>query len=182
MKNILIFFIFLNLIFFVSPKRVFAISQSDVQNMISSSIAPLQSAITSLQNRVTALENSLLNILSRISSLEANVTADFTPPVSWNSNFNSTNRSMSLSTSRNLGTGCFWNGVMINGQQVQVRAVAHLSPNVFATGSCDLISFQNISNFPGNGTSFLVDLDLFWQGKLKHQQLSITVPTPTPIP
>lgn len=177
-----ILFLILTFLFF-APSPALAASSADVQTLINTAIAPLQAAITDLQNRVFVLETNVTNLLSRVTTLESNFTADFSPPTSWISSFNSTNRAIGLTTSQPAGTGCFWNGVRINGQQIQVRGVAHLSTgDIFGTGSCDSISFFNIANFPANGSSFLVDLDLFWQGKLKHQQFTLTVPQPTPTP
>ena len=173
-KYFTVFFLIFTVLFY-TPSQTFAASSADVQTLINNAIAPLQAAITDLQNRVSTLEISVTNLISRITALESNFTADFTPPVSWASSFNATNRAIGLSTSRTSGTGCFWNGVSL-GQQVQVRAIAHLSPDVFGTGNCDSVNFFNVENFPVSGSSFSVDLDLFWQGKLKHQQFSVTVP------
>lgn len=175
MKNILLSLVLISSLFFVSPTKAYAISTKDVQDMISAAIAPLQTAITGLQNSVT-------DLLTRVTALESNFTADFNLPSSWNSSFNFTNYAIALSPPKTSGAGCSWNGISIR-QPVQVRATAHLvNGNVFGVGTCDLINFTNITpaDFPSPGSSFLVDLDLFWQGKLKHQQLSLTVPQPTP--
>lgn len=161
---------------------------------VETNIASLQTTLSSLQNRVTAVEVSITGILNRLTSTETNIASDeakltdfgkritnlenagpdFQPPASWLSSFSSINRSLSLFTSTT--DKCKWNGVNLT-QQVQVRGTAHFpGSDVFAVGNCDVVNFYNITNYPPTGTNIPVDLDLFWQEKLKHVQFNLTVP------
>lgn len=202
MKKSIIYLVFIILLLTV-PKNTYALSKADVQTMIDTAVAPintaiagLQTAVSSLQNRVTAIEVTVTGILNRLTAAETNITGheikltdfgsriinlenvslgpDFQLPTSWQSSFSSINHSLTLATS--VSDKCKWNGVNLT-QQVQVRGTAHLlGSDVFAVGNCDVINFINITNYPPTGTNISIDLDLFWQGKLKHVQFNLTVP------
>jgi hypothetical protein len=201
-KRLIIYSVFIALLL-VTPKNTYALSEVGVQTMINTAISPINTAITSLQtavlslqNRVTAIEAAIAGIFNRLTTSETNITnhearltdlsnkiinlenpgPDFQPPVSWQSSFSSINRSLTLSTSKNTGNICKWNGVILT-QQVQVRGVAHFpGSDVFAVGTCDVITFTNITDYPPIGTNVPIDLDLYWQEKLKHVQFNLTVP------
>lgn len=200
MKKLIVYSVLIILLF-ITPKNTYALSKADVQTMIDTAISPiniaivsLQTAVSNLQDRVTAIEVAITEILNRLTTAETNIAdhevrftdfdsritnlenagPDFQPPVSWQSSFSSTNRSLTLVTSTT--NKCKWNGVNLT-QQVQVRGVAHFpGSDVFAVGNCDVINFTNIINYPPTGTSIPIELDLFWQEKLKHVQFSLTVP------
>ncbi|MFA5770314.1 MAG: hypothetical protein WC894_02365 [Patescibacteria group bacterium] len=200
MKKLIIYLFFISL-FLAVPKDAHALSGADVQTMINTAISPintaiasLQTAVSSLQNRVTAVEVSIAGILNRLTTSETDIAShegkltdfssrinnlensgpDFQPPASWLSSFSSINRSLTLFTSTT--DKCKWNGVNLT-QQVQIRGIAHFpGSDVFAVGNCDVINFTNITNYPPSGTNIPIDLDLFWQEKLKHVQLNLTVP------
>jgi len=148
-----------------------------VQQMINTSITPVTALINSLQSRVSIIESNIAGIFSRLTSLEnMELGPDFNLPPSWIISVSPTNQQISISSSRTTGNTCSWNGVLLT-QQVTIRGIAHLPDgDVYAVGTCDSIVFKGITNFPSSGTNIPVDLHLFWQGKLKHTQLNITIP------
>jgi hypothetical protein len=158
-----------------------------------SSINSIQLTTLNLQNRVVDADTITTGILDRVATSEANIASnevkltdfgnrinnlenagpDFQPPVSWLPIFSSTNRTLTIATSKT--DKCNWNGVSLT-QQVQVRGTAHFPGlDSFAVGNCDVIVFTNIVNYPPPGTNISVDLNLFWQEKIRHVQLNLTV-------
>lgn len=169
---------------------------ASIAGSVNAAVANLQAAVSNLQERVTAIETAILGILGRLTATETNIVAqedtiavlgartanlenrgpDFQLPASWLSTFSPVNHTLTLNTSKSTGNVCKWNGVVLT-QQVQVRGVAHFpGVDIFAVGTCDVIIFTNIINFPSSGTNIPVDLDLFWQEKLVHSQLNFIVP------
>ncbi|MFH0979474.1 MAG: hypothetical protein V1803_00825 [Candidatus Roizmanbacteria bacterium] len=211
-KRAVVFILIFSALILLSPNKVQAASlTATIQQMIDSSIAPLQTSITNLQNRLTALETAVDNILTRLQVIENNITGlqtnietifnrlatnetviadhetrvaslensvpDFTPPTVWIPAFSSINQTITLKNTQTVSNACVWNGIVINSQQVQVRAVAHLvGGDIFTTGNCQIITFSKIVDFPTTGSSFFIDLDLFWQGKTKHSRFSVVAP------
>ena len=200
MKKLIIYSLFIILLL-ATPKDTYALSKADIQTMIDTAISPintamvsLQTTVSNLQNRVTAIEAAITGILNRLTATETNIAGhevrltdfssritnlenvgpDFQPPASWQSSFSSINRSLTLATSKT--DKCKWNGVDLT-QQVQVRGIAHFpGSDIFAVGNCDVVDFINITNYPPTGTNIPIDLDLFWQEKLRHVQFNLTVP------
>lgn len=199
MKKLIIYSV-LTILLLITPKSTYAMSKADVQTMIDTAISPINTAVSSLQttvlmiqDKITAIEASITGILNRLTGAETTVAShevkladfssrinnlenagpDFQPPASWLPSFSSVNRSLTLTTSKT--DKCNWNGVLLT-QQVQIRGTAHFpGSDVFAVGNCDVINFTNIINYPPPGTNIPVDLDLFWQEKIKHVQLNLTV-------
>lgn len=177
MKKIILIIVFVLLIFCRSAKVTLAVSIDTVQQKIDASITPVMALINSLQTQVTAIKLDIVDIFSRLTRLEnMELGPDFNLPASWITSVSPINRQISISSSRTTGNTCSWNGVLLT-QQITIRGIAHLPDgDVYAVGTCDSIVFKGITNFPPSGTNIPVDLHLFWQGKLKHAQLNITIP------
>lgn len=73
MRKIVVLAILAVALSFWFPTKAYAISATDVQNMIDTSIAPLQSAITSLQNALSALQNTMAGIQTSLSVIQSNI-------------------------------------------------------------------------------------------------------------
>lgn len=159
-----------------------------------SNINTMQITASNLQSRVTSADTVTTEILNRVATSETNIASnevkltdfgnrinslenagpDFQTPVGWLPIFSATNKTLTIATSKS--DKCNWNGVSLT-QQVQIRGAAHFpGSDYFAVGNCDVIVFTNIVNYPPPGTNISVDLDLFWQEKIRHVQLNLTVP------
>ncbi|MBI3379442.1 hypothetical protein HY029_01660 [Candidatus Gottesmanbacteria bacterium] len=77
MKKAFIYLTFLTFFLFFHPSPANAITRLDIQNMIDTSIAPINSAISSLNTTVTSIQIAVSELQTRVSSLESNVAAIF---------------------------------------------------------------------------------------------------------
>jgi len=184
MKKIFLSSFLILMTFFLTPTKVAAISVTDVQNMINTSIAPLQTAITNLQSsvqtiltRLTATESNISGIFIRLANLENVSGLDFNLPQTWQATASATTQTVTIKPTKNVvGLSCSWNGIILT-QNVQIRGIAHLpDKDYFVVSTCDGVTFTGISSFPTSGTLIPVDLYAFWQGKEK--KVTINVPAP----
>ena len=170
--------------FFLTPPKVAAISVTDVQQMINTSIAPLQTAITNLQSsvqtiltRLTATESNISGIFIRLANLENVSGLDFNLPQTWQTTASATLQTITIKPTKNVvSLSCSWNGIILT-QNAQIRGIAHLpDKDYYVVSTCDGVTFSNISSFPATGTVIPVDLYVFWQGKEKKAAVNVTAP------
>ena len=144
-------------------------------------------AIKPIQNSINSLFQRTNNHEERIAELEKKV--DFNIPNQWSVAFYQTQNGLDLIVMQAPEPKnsdlyilvpnppyCNWNGAMI-GAYVTARAVAHLpTGDIYGAGSCKEIEFRSIDKLPESGSSFEVEVYLWWQGTEKHKKQTITVP------
>ncbi|KKT58111.1 MAG: hypothetical protein UW51_C0006G0198 [Candidatus Amesbacteria bacterium GW2011_GWA1_44_24] len=153
---------------------------------------PFQNTIKSLANRIEGLEKKVAELEKAVADLGKKKGEDFNIPNQWDVTFYQEQNSKELfvmRTTDNTGNQpntidlpntppnyCNWKGASIN-SSVNARAVAHLpTGDIFGAGSCMAVGFYSIENLPESGSSFEVEIYLWWQGTEKHTKQSITVP------
>jgi len=148
---------------------------------------PVQNTIKSLVTRIENLEKKVAELEKAVTDL-GKKKIDFNIPNQWGVAFyQEQNGKDSIVMQAPEPTGlyillpnnqpyCNWNGAKI-GTHVTTRAVAHLSTgDIYGAGSCKEIEFQSNENLPESGSSFEVEVYLWWQGTEKHAKQTITVP------
>jgi len=170
--------------FFLTPPKVAAISVNEVQNMINTSIAPLQTAITNLQSsmqtiltRLTVTESNISGIFIRLVNLENVSGLDFNLPQTWQATASATTQTITIKPTKNVvSLSCSWNGIILT-QNAQIRGIAHLpDKDYYVVSTCDGMTFSGISSFPATGSLIPVDLYVFWQGKEKKAKVNVMAP------
>lgn len=191
MKKIIIFSAIIATLLFAVTPSVYAkqeIPKSPIPTWFNQVFQPFQNTIKSLTNRIENLEKRVTEIEKAIADL-GKKKVDFNLPNQWSVSFyqeQNSKESFVMKTPENSGpyvlplpdiqTDCNWNGAIL-GHQVSARAIAHLpSGDIYGVGSCRNIEFQSIENLPESGTSFEVEVYLWWQGTEKHKKQTITVP------
>jgi len=192
MKKIIIFSAIITTLLFAVTPSVYAkqeIPKSPIPTWFSQVFQPFQNTIKSLAIRLENLEKRVTEIEKAIANL-GKKKVDFNLPNQWSVSVyqeQNSKESFAMKTTEPNNSGlyislpnsqsyCNWNGATIS-YYATVRAIAHLpTGDIYGAGSCAGIEFQSIENLPESGSTFEVEVYLWWQGTEKHTKQTITVP------
>lgn len=192
MKKIIIFSAIITALLFAVTPSVYAkqeVSKSPIPTWFNQVFQPFQNTIKSLTSRIENLEKKVAGLEKAIADL-GKKKVDFNLPNQWNVSFyqeQNSKESIVMKTTEPNNSGlyiplpnsqsyCNWNGATIS-YYATARALAHLpAGDIYGAGSCAGIEFQSIENLPESGSSFDVEVYLWWQGIEKYKKQTITVP------
>lgn len=188
MKKTIIFTALVSTLLFAFTPSVYAKQETlKLPTWFNQVFQPIQNTIKSLTNRLENLEKKVAELEKVVADL-GKKKVDFNLPNQWGISFYQEQNgkdTFMMRTSEPTGLFiilppsnqpyCNWKGAKI-GSQVSARAIARLpTGDVYGAGSCGDIEFQSIE-LPETGSSFEVEIYLWWQGTEKKAKQTIIVP------
>lgn len=191
MKKIIIFTALVATLLFAFTPSVYAKQETlKLPAWFNQVFQPIQNSIKSLTSRIENLEKKVTELEKIVTEFVKRKGVDFNIPNQWSVAFSQTQNgidSIVMQTSDYSGSGlfilvpnpqifCDWNGAPI-GAYVTATAVAHLpTGDIYGAGSCKKIEFLSSDKLPESGSSFEVEVYLWWQGTEKHTKQTVIVP------
>lgn len=190
MKKTIIHVVFVTTLFLAITPPAYAKQETTklpIPGWFNQAFQPFQNSLRSLINRIEKLEKKMVELEGLVENL-GKKKIDFNIPNQWNVAFyQEQNGKDTIIMQAPQPSGlfialpdnwpyCNWNGAFI-GNEVSARATAHLSTgDIYGAGSCKAIEFQSIESSLESGSSFEVEIYLWWQGTEKHAKQTLTVP------
>ncbi len=153
---------------------------SPLPSWFTKAIKPIQNSINSLFQKTGNNETRIVELERKTSNLSS---ADFALPNQWDVSFYEdrrivmSTRSDSIISLPDLSINyhCSWNKTIID-LTATARAIAHINTgDIYGVGTCKEITFKP-NDIPASGTTFEVDIYIFWQGTEKHAKQTVNIP------